>query len=107
MKRILEILILIAVIASIGAMTGCNEDEAPDKKKPSAPAVQPPNPHEVLMDQVAQERVLRSQAEFRAEEADSGKAFWANAAFVLFVSAVCAFVVGTAIGSKGRKHAGS
>ena len=101
MKHIIEILILLAIIVSIGALTSCT----PEKVSPE-PAI-PPEPHEVLKEQVDQERELREEAETRAEKESSRVKFWESACVVVFVGACIAFIAGTAIGSKGRKHADS
>jgi hypothetical protein len=99
MKHIIEILILLAIIASIGALTSCT----PEKSTPG-PAV-PPEPHEVLKEQVDQERGLREEAEVRAESATSKLKFWEVACSLIFIGACIAFITGTAIGSKGRNDA--
>ena len=101
MKHIIEILILLAIIASIGALTSCKPE-----KSSSEPEV-PPEPHEVLKQQVDRERELREEAEIRAEKESSRGNFWEFACVVVFVLACIAFIAGTAIGSKGRKHADS
>jgi hypothetical protein len=101
MKHIIEILILLVIIASIGALTSCT----PEKSTPRPPV--PPKPHEVFKEQVDQERGLRQEAEIRAEKESSRVEFWESAFVVVFVGACIAFIVGTAIGSKGRKHADS
>ena len=101
MKHIIEILIILAIVASIGAMTSCTSEEAEPE-----PAV-PPEPHEVLKEQISQERELREEAEARADFAESRGNFWEFACVAVFVLACIAFIAGTAIGSKGRKHADS
>ena len=93
MKHIIELLIIAAIALSIGALTSCGSKDSP------AP------PHEVLREQVTQERELRENAESRAEVADSRGNFWEGACLVIFVGACIAFLAGTAIGSFGRKHA--
>ena len=98
MKHIIEILTILAVIASIAVLTSCepeNADEAPD----------PPEPHEVLKEQVTQERQLRQEAELRAEDASSKLKLWEVACALTFIGACIAFISGTAIGSKGRNDA--
>jgi hypothetical protein len=101
MKHIIEILILLAIIVSIGALTSC----IPEKSTPRPPV--PPEPHKVFKEQVNQERDLRQEAETRAEKESSRVKFWESACVVVFVGACIAFITGTAIGSKGRKHANS
>ncbi len=103
MKRILELLILIAVIASIGALTGCS----PHKEEASGPPPrpEPPPAHDVLREQVEHERQLRASAEARTEEASADADFWRATAALLSVGLCAAFIGGTAIGSKGKKHA--
>lgn len=101
MKHIIEILILLAIIASIGALTSCK----PEKSFPAPPP--PPEPHDVLKEQVNQERELREEAETRADKESSRVKFWESACVFVFVGACIAFIAGTAIGSKGRKHADS
>lgn len=93
MKYIIEILIIAAVALSIGALTSCGSKDTPAK------------PHEVLKEQVTQERELREDAESRAKSADSRGNFWEGACLVIFIGACIAFLTGTAVGSFGRKHA--
>ena len=103
MKRILELLILVAVVASIHALTGC----VPTKGSSTPSETPEPAPHEILRRQVEQERQLRSAAESRASDAASGADFWRAAAALLGTCVCAAFIFGTAIGSKGKDHAGS
>ena len=95
MKHIIEILILVAIALSIGALAGCS------------PAGAPAEPHELLEERVAHERGLREEAELRAEGAASRVKFWEGACAVIFVAACLLFIAGTAIGSTGRKHGNS
>jgi hypothetical protein len=99
MKHIIEILTILAVIASIAVLTSCEPD------KPEAAPPKPPEPHEVLKEQVDQERGLRKEAEVRAESATSKLKFWEVACSLIFIGACIAFITGTAIGSKGRNDA--
>ena len=94
MKYIIELLIIAAIALSIGALTSCSSKE-------------PPEPHEVLKEQVTHERGLRVDAESRADSATSRVNFWEGACVVIFTGACILFIVGTAIGSMGRKHGNS
>ena len=51
--------------------------------------------------------ILQAEAEARADFAESRGNFWEFACVAVFVLACIAFIAGTAIGSKGRKHADS
>ena len=59
----------------------------------------------VNAERVASERELRAEAEARAEEESGSKGRWQLAAFGLGALAVAGFLGGTALGSKGRRHA--
>jgi hypothetical protein len=59
----------------------------------------------VLEDQVATERQLRAKAEADAEEIASSRGAWQLAALGLAIITVIAFIGGTAIGSRGKRHA--
>jgi phage tail tape-measure protein len=63
------------------------------------------DPVTVLEDQVASERELREKAEAKAEEEAGSRGAWQLAALGLSVITVVAFVGGTAIGSRGKRHA--
>ena len=102
MKHIIELLILLAIVASVAALTSCNEGQDARENDSESPP-----PHEVLKEQVRQERELREQSEARADEAASEVSFWEGATVVIFIMACIAFIFGTAIGSRGRKRAGS
>jgi hypothetical protein len=67
----------------------------------------PPNvdPVTMLEDQVASERQLRAKAEAKAEQVAKSRGAWQLAALGLAVITVVAFVGGTAIGSRGKRHA--
>jgi hypothetical protein len=69
----------------------------------------PPNvdPVTVLEDQVASERQLRAKAEAKAEQEANSRGAWQLAVLGLGVITVVAFVGGTAIGSRGKRHAES
>ncbi len=92
MKRIFEILILLAVIASVASLTGC-EDERKKRDKASEAEV-----HE----QVSYERELRTSAESRAQQAASKQSYLRGIALLLFIGTLAAFVGGTALGSKAK-----
>ena len=104
MKRILEILIIIAVIASVGALTGCDPESNSDDQ-PTAELT--PEDRAEFEAELKRERTMCDAAENRAEEADSARSRWAGVSFLLTVAAVATFVAGTAIGSKARHHAES
>ena len=86
MKRTLEILILIAVIASVGALAGCTPDGGTPPPEPDPP------------------KALAAPAEASAE-ADAE--FWRTAAALLLAGLCAAFIGGTAVGSKAKRHASS
>ena len=90
MKYIIELIIIAAIALSISALTSCSSKDDPAE------------PHEVLKEQVTQERGLRENAELRADSASSRGSFWAGTCVVIFIGACILFIVGTAIGSKGR-----
>ena len=96
MKRIIEILAILAVAASIAALTSCGSSEETAAQ---------PEPHEVLEEQVSQERQLRHEADFRAQTAASKQRFWEAVGTVALIGVCIAFIFGTAIGSKGRSDA--
>ena len=63
------------------------------------------DPITVLEDQVAAERQLREKAETRTEHEAGSRAAWQMAALGFAAVTVVAFVGGTAIGSRGKRHA--
>ena len=100
MKHIIEILILLAVIVSVGALAGCSPESA-------APGEPPGASPEVMQTRIDHERGLRAGAETLAAKEAARRTFWETLS-VLGLLAVCAaFIIGTAIGSRGRKDATS
>jgi hypothetical protein len=63
------------------------------------------DPVTMLEDQVASERQLRAKAEAKAEQEANSRGAWQMASLGLAVITVVAFVGGTAIGSRGKRHA--
>lgn len=61
----------------------------------------------LLTEQVERERELRGEAETRVASESGRREFWATLTVVTGMLAVALFLVGTAIGSKGRRHAES
>lgn len=99
MKRITIIVTLLAalLLSSCGRSSGSGGSES---QKP-----EPPDPVEVLKQQVVAERELRQDAVATAEQEAARKELWQLLALCLAVFTLVAFFGGTAIGSKGKRHA--
>ena len=95
MKRITIIATLLAAL-----LTSCEKPNTSQASKP-----EPPDPVEVLQNQVAAERQLRQDAVALAEEEAASKELWQLLALSLAVITLFAFFGGTAIGSRGKRHA--
>lgn len=61
----------------------------------------------ILQGQVDSERERRSEAETKASTETSKREFWETLSVFAFILAITLFLIGTAIGSKGRQHAES
>ena len=85
LKHAIYALLLCAMLA------GCREEEVKSD----------------MANEIEAERQLRYEAEARAEREAGGKSRWEFAAFVLGIAALAAFIGGTAVGSRGKRHAGS
>ena len=96
----MKLITIILTLLAASLLSSCDKAASPDAQKPD-----PPDPVEVLKEQVATERELRQEAETKAEEEASSRGSWQMAALGLAVFTVVAFVGGTAIGSKGKRHA--
>ena len=90
--------VLCALLLS-ATLAGCYEEPAKKTAAPDASAA--------LREEVKAERNLRLEAEARAEKEAGSKSRWEMAAFVLGIAALATFVGGTAIGSRGKRHARS
>jgi hypothetical protein len=88
--------IISAILLAI-ALTGCREETGEKTVKPDASAA--------LREEVKAERKSRLEAEAKAEKEAGSKSRWEMAAFALGVAALATFVGGTAIGSRGKRHA--
>lgn len=102
--RLMKMIPTILLVLLAGTMlTGCDEEVVVSNPEPSTQI----DPVAVLEDQVTSERELREKAETRAEEEANRKGTWQLTALGLAVITVTAFFGGTAIGSRGRRHADS
>jgi len=90
--------IMLTLLAGL-LLSSC--DKFPARQAPSSAV----DPMTVLEDQVASERELRTKAEAKAEEEANSRGTWQLAALGLAIITVVAFIGGTAIGSRGRRHA--
>lgn len=84
-------------------------DSGSSKSGKEAPSATEPADSELqsLTGQVERERELRGQAETRAASESGRREFWETLTVIACMGAVALFLVGTAIGSKGRRHAES
>ena len=100
----MKLITIILTLLAASLLSSCDEP-APSNAPSNAQNPEPPDPVEVLKEQVATERELRQEAETKAEEEASSRGSWQMAALGLAVFTVFAFVGGTAIGSRGKRHA--
>ena len=91
--------IMLTLLAGLLLLSSC--DKIPATQAPPSAV----DPVTVLEDQVASERQLRAKAEAKAEKEAGSRGTWQLAALGLAVITVIAFVGGTAIGSRGKRHA--
>ena len=75
--------------------TGC------DRSKPATP----PDPVEVLREQVESERELRTDAQSKASREETLRRRWEVATVTVGLAAVAAFLIGTMLGSWAKRHA--
>ena len=90
----------IALLLAATTLSSCGDTTAQETPQP------PPNPIEILEDRIESERELRLEAEAKADEEAGSRGRWELATIALAILAVAGFVGGTAIGSKGKQHAG-
>jgi hypothetical protein len=103
MKHLIKTTICtILILFAATALSSCGDVTA-ESEPPPPPA--PPNPIEILEDRIESERELRIEAEARVEEEAGSRGRWELAAIALGILGIAGFVGGTAIGSKGKRHA--
>ena len=102
MKNTPIILTVILILLAAIMVSSCEESVATQ-----APGPPPgPDPMQVLKERICTERRLREDAEAKAEDEAERRGQWELAALGLGALGVVGFFAGTAIGSKGRHHAG-
>lgn len=99
MKSILLILSLAALMVPTTMLTSCTNSIAEDR----IPAAL--DPVAALQEQVEAERQLRLTAEAAVMEEALLRRRWELAALAASIIAVAGFLAGTALGSRGKRHA--
>ncbi len=100
MKKLILSIVLLGFVAA--GTTSCKLD-ADDLPPASATAL--PDPVKVLEGRLEGERELREEARDQAARETVLRERWQLAALGLGVLAVATFLVGTSIGSRGKRHA--
>ena len=99
MKSILLILSLAALMIPVITLTSCTNSIA---EEPHPPA---PDPVVVLQEQIETERQLRLTAEAAVIDEALLRRRWELAALAASIIAMAGFLAGTALGSRGKRHA--
>src|SRR6056297_3315328 len=101
MKKSILTALLLGLLA-VGTSSCSVIAEDPAEGPPTPPA---PDPVKVLEDRIETERELRVEAQDEAAEETIQRERWQLATIVLSGLVLVGFLVGTSIGSQGKRHA--
>ena len=102
MKRTLLLILLLGFAAVSSTSCSLKADDQSDEPA-SAPVI--PDPIEILEERIETERDLRFEVQEALANESLQRERWQLAATALSVVALAGFLIGTTIGSRGRRHA--